>query len=277
MGNNSSKNNRTSSPGRILVLPMLGTIVLILVIMVSLLNGNNASRQSSTIEEPVATLPANPYAPEDFKYEGNYLTCTTGKALLGVDVSEHQQQIDWKQVKDAGMEFAFVRIGYRGYTEGKLYPDESAEQNLNGARDAGLKIGAYFYSQATTTVEAAEEAAFCIDYLQKYKLDLPVVFDWEYVSSDARTADVDMQTVTDCAKTFCQALENAGYEAMVYFNPSITTTHLDLLQLQEYPFWLSLYSDTMDYPHKVEFWQYTQDGKVPGIPGDADINLWFID
>ena len=277
MGNNSSKNNRTSSPGRVLVLPMLGTIVLILVIMVSLLNGNNASRHSSTIEETVATLPANPYAPEDFKYEGNYLTCTTGKTLLGVDVSEHQQQIDWKQVKDAGMEFAFVRIGYRGYTEGKLYPDESAEQNLNGARDAGLKIGAYFYSQATTTVEAAEEAAFCIGYLQKYKLDLPVVFDWEYVSSDARTADVDMQTVTDCAKTFCQALENAGYEAMVYFNPSITTTHLDLLQLQEYPFWLSLYSDTMDYPHKVEFWQYTQDGKVPGIPGDADINLWFTD
>lgn len=277
MGNNSSKNNRTSSPGRVLLLPMLGTIVLILVIMVSILNRNNNSWQPSPGGEIAATLPANPYAPGDFEYKGDYLTCTTGKTRLGVDVSEHQQQVDWKQVKDAGMDFAFVRIGYRGYTEGMLYQDESAEQNLTGAKKAGLKIGAYFYSQAISPVEAAQEAAFCISFLQKYDLDLPVVFDWEYVSSEARTADVDMQTITDCAKVFCEAIKDAGYEAMVYFNPSITTTHLDLVQLQEYPFWLSLYSDTMDYPHKVEFWQYTQDGKVPGIPGDADINLWFID
>lgn len=277
MGSNSSKHNRTSSPGRVLLLPMLGTIVLILVIMVGLLNRNDSSWQSGTEVSTVATLPVNPYSPEDFEYRGNYLTCTTGKTRLGVDVSEHQQNINWAQVADAGMEFAFVRIGYRGYTEGKLYQDESAEQNLTGAKNAGLKIGAYFYSQAISTEEAAQEAAFCISFLQKFDLDLPVVFDWEYVNSDARTANVDMQTITDCAKAFCKAIEDAGYEAMVYFNPSITTSHLDLLQLQDYSFWLSLYSDTMDYPHKVDFWQYTQDAKVPGIPGDTDVNLWFID
>lgn len=277
MGSNSSKNNRTSSPGGVLLLPMLGTIVLILVIMIGVMNRNNNSWQTTTDATAGSTLPANPHAPEDFEYRGNYLTCTTGKTRLGVDVSEHQQQIDWAKVADAGMEFAFIRIGYRGYTEGKLYPDAYAEANLTGAKDAGLKVGAYFYSQAISTTEAAQEADFCIKFLKKYDIDLPIVFDWEYVSSDARTGTVDMQTVTDCAKTFCKAIEDAGYEAMVYFNPSISTTHLDLLELQDYPFWLSLYSDTMDYPHQVEYWQYTQNGTVPGIPGDTDINLWFVD
>ncbi len=277
MGRNSSKNNYTPSPGRVLTLPILGTIVLILVIMVGVMNRNSNSHQSPADTIVSTTLPANPYAPEDFEYKGDYLTCTTGKTRLGVDVSEHQEQIDWESVADAGMEFAFVRIGYRGYTKGAVNPDAYAEDNLTGAKDAGLKVGAYFYSQAISTTEAAQEAEFCIKFLKRYDIDLPVVFDWEYVSSDARTGDIDMQTITDCAKTFCSAIEDAGYEAMVYFNPSISTTHLDLLELQEYPLWLSLYSDTMDYPHQVEYWQYTQSGTVPGISGDADINLWFVD
>ncbi len=277
MGKFSNNQNRAPGPGRVLLLPILGTVILILVIIVGILSHNSNTAGDLTDPPTQPTLTPNPYDPGDFVMQDDFLICTTGKTRLGVDVSEHQQQIDWTQVAGAGMEFAFVRIGYRGYTEGGLYLDEHAAENLTGAKDAGLQVGAYFYSQATTTEEAAQEAAFCISFLRDYKIDLPVVFDWEYVSEDARTGSMDSQTLTQCAKTFCQAVEDAGYDAMIYFNPHIADNYLNLFELDEYPFWLSMYSDTMDYPNKVEFWQYTQYGTVPGIPGSADVNLWFID
>ncbi len=222
-------------------------------------------------------IPENPYGPEDFAYDGEYLTCLTGSARLGVDVSAHQGKIDWDQVAQSGMEFAMVRIGYRGTTSGGLYADEYADQNLRGAREAGLKVGAYFYSQATSTTEAALEAAYCISLLDQYTIDMPVVFDWEYSGSDSRSADVDGETLMTCAQVFCQAISDAGYTPMVYFNPTLAESHLDLEQLRSYPFWLAMYSDKMTFPYAVEMWQYTATGNVPGISGDADVNLWFTD
>ena len=227
---------------------------------------------SAATESPI---PANPYGPDDFTREGDYLICTAGPAAPGVDVSSHQGEIDWAQVADAGMEFAMVRIGYRGTTSGGIYGDDFADQNLRGAREAGLRVGAYFFSQATTPTEAALEAAYCITFLRSYELDLPVVFDWEYVDSDARTAQVDRETLMACTKTFCDAMTDAGYEAMVYFNPHQAETLLELEGLLDYPFWLAMYTDEMTYPHAVEMWQYSANGKVPGIAGDTDLNLWF--
>lgn len=245
--------------------------------------GSNAPTEPETIPPVSAqtqpsdgsSLPANPYGVEDFAYENGYLTCTAGEALLGVDVSAHQGEIDWQQVADAGMEFAMVRIGYRGYTSGGIYADEYAQDNLTGAKEAGLKVGAYFYSQALTPTEAALEAAYCISVLEEHEIDLPVVFDWEYVSAEARTGSMDAPTLLACARTFCQAMEDAGYEAMIYFNPTLAETLLDLQALEEYPFWLAMYSDKMTWPYAVEMWQYTASGSVPGISGDTDINLWF--
>ena len=120
---------------------------------------------------PGVTQPANPYGPEDFEYEGDYLACTAGSALLGVDVSSHQGAIDWEQVRDAGMEFAIIRLGYRGYTSGGVYEDEYALANLAGAKAAGLKVGVYFYSQALDEGEALREAQFCIDLLDGMTLE----------------------------------------------------------------------------------------------------------
>ena len=231
-------------------------------------------------ENPAVTespIPANPYGPEDFAYEGDYLACMAGSAVLGVDVSAHQGEVDWEAVAESGMEFAMVRIGYRGYTSGGLYADEYADANLRGAKEAGLKVGAYFYSQAVTPTEAALEAAYCISLLEDYNIDMPVVFDWEYVGEDARTANMDAETLMACATTFCDAIRDAGFEPMVYFNPTLAESLLVLEELVEYPFWLAMYSDHMTYPHAVEMWQYTATGNVPGISGDADINLWFND
>lgn len=235
------------------------------------------SSVSAVPSETESPIPLNPYGEEDFAYEGEYLSCMAGPAVLGVDVSAHQGEVDWAQVADAGMEFAMIRIGYRGYTSGGIYADEYASANLEGAANAGLKVGAYFYSQAVNPTEAALEAAYCISLLKDYDVDMPVVFDWEYVSGDARTGTMDEQTLMECTRTFCDAIADAGYQPMVYFNPTLADTLLDLEGLTEYPFWLAMYSDRMTYPYAVEMWQYTANGNVPGISGDVDINLWFTD
>ena len=224
---------------------------------------------------PGATQPANPYGPEDFEYVGDYLACTAGSAVLGVDVSSHQGEIDWEQVRDAGMEFAIIRLGYRGYTSGGVYEDDCALANLEGARAAGLKVGAYFYSQALDEGEARREAQFCLDLLAGQMLDLPVVYDWEFAGADTRSANMTSDALMACTRAFCREVEEAGYEAMVYFNPHLAENLLRLEELQEYPFWLAMYTDQMTWPYDVEMWQYTATGSVPGIEGDADINLWF--
>lgn len=225
--------------------------------------------------ETTSPIPSNPYGPEDFTYDGAYLTCLAGPTSLGVDVSAHQHQIDWAQVKEAGMEFAMIRIGYRGTTSGGVYADEWAEANLQGAKAAGLKVGVYFFSQAVTAEEAAEEAEFCVSFLTDHEIDLPVVYDWEYTGDDTRTANMDEPTLMACIEAFCQAVKDAGYDPMIYFNPHLELSLLDLENLLEYPFWLAMYTDQMTYPYAVEMWQYTSSGAVPGIEGDVDINLWF--
>ncbi len=235
-------------------------------------DGRSTPSAAPTIGGPI---PTNPYGPEDFIYEGDYLTCAAGPSMLGVDVSAHQQEILWDEVREAGIEFAMVRIGYRGTTSGGVYYDEYADQNLRGASEAGLPVGVYFFSQAISPQEAEEEAEACISFLKDYHIDLPVVFDWEYVDEEARSASVDPETLVACAKAFCETIENSGYKPMIYFNPDLAATRLDLEQISGYPFWLAMYTDQMNYPHQVDMWQYTANGSVPGITGDADLNLWL--
>ena len=222
------------------------------------------------------TMTDNPYGPEDFTTVGGYVTCTAGPTRRGIDVSTHQEHIDWEKVRGAGFDFAFIRIGYRGYSVGEIFPDERARENLKNAKAAGFDVGVYFYSQAIDTQEAREEAQWCLDFLAGEPLDLPVVYDWEYVSPSARTGGMDRKTLTECAKTFCTAIESGGYQPMVYFNKHISQDLLDLEALAEYPFWLAQYNDQLDYPHQVDFWQYTEEGSVPGIEGDVDIDLMFL-
>lgn len=270
MGKKRTK-KKPSSPVRGLAVVILAAIVLLGIILF-------LQRDPSAEAEPSKeTIPLSAYGAGDFAYDGDYLTCTAGNAVLGVDVSSHQGTVDWSQVKSAGFEFAMIRVGYRGYTQGSLSIDECAADNLSGAKAAGLQVGAYFFSQAISVEEARKEAKLCIEFLEDYSLDLPLVFDWEYVSGSARTGNMDAETVTACALAFCETVEAAGYEAMIYFNPHIAEEYLDLTQLTAYPFWLALYSDNMTYPYTFEMWQYTDSGSVPGIQGKADINLWIID
>ena len=222
-----------------------------------------------------STLEKNPYGPEDFHYSGDYLALRNGQSVLGIDVSSHQGVIDWEQVANAGVRFVLLRVGYRGYGSGALVADELAQSNYEGARAAGLKVGAYIFSQAISVEEALEEAAFFLEQTAGWQLDMPVVFDWEYISEDARTAHTDAQTVTACTKAFCEEMLKNGLQPMIYFNLNLAVNYLDLEALQNYHFWLALYSEEMTYPYKVDLWQYTQNGRIPGISTDVDINLYL--
>ena len=226
-------------------------------------------------EPPLPQPEANPYGRLDFQYEGRYLGCLKADTVPGVDVSAYQGDIDWQQVKASGIGFAIIRLGYRGYETGKLVEDDYAIENIEGALEAGLDVGVYFFSQAITPEEAAEEAAFVLERIKKYEITMPVVFDWEYVNDEARTTGLDKRTLTDCYLEFCRVIAEAGYTPMSYFNSYQSRTMMYLHELEAYPFWLALYSNRMTYPYRIDMWQYTCTGRVPGIQGDVDINVYF--
>lgn len=230
-----------------------------------------ASTEGTTFPPPTE----NVFTPKDFAYEGDYLTCLTDESVLGIDVSKYQGEIDWQQVKSAGMEFVMIRVGYRGYGGGQLCEDPQAQANYRGAKEAGLKVGAYFFSQAISREEAAEEARYAMEIMADWELEMPLVYDWECLEDTYRTVGVDARLLTDCTKVFCDTVEDAGYDSMVYFNPEQSRKQMYLEELTQYGFWLAMYSDRMDYPYKVDMWQYTNAGKVPGIDGNVDINLFF--
>ncbi|MBQ4641523.1 MAG: glycoside hydrolase family 25 protein [Oscillospiraceae bacterium] len=220
-------------------------------------------------------LPTNPIGLGDFKMEGDYLSCTVTPSVLGIDVSFWQGYINWEKVKQAGVEFAIIRLGGRGWEQGELITDDYAQTNYRNATEAGIKVGAYFFSQAINVEEAVEEAQFVLDMIRGWDVQMPIVFDWEFVNGGARTAKVDARTLTDCTKAFCQTIEAAGYEAMIYFNADQSKNRVYLEELADYKFWLAMYDTVLNYPYKVDMWQYTDAGAVPGISGNVDINLYF--
>jgi len=234
---------------------------------------DHTSEQQHTEETRLAPYP---FSAADFTLENGYLQCNADTAVFGIDVSGYQGDIDWQQVKQAGVEFAIIRVAGRGYGQnGVLYDDGYAQKNYEGAKQAGIQVGAYFFSQAITPAEAVEEANYILDYTKDWELDFPIVYDWEYISEDARTGNVDVQTLTACTAAFCHTVENAGREAMIYFNPHQAHKQFNLEELADYGFWLAMYSYDMDYPYKVDMWQYSDAGTVPGIQGKVDLNLYF--
>ena len=242
-------------------------------------DGEESTTQSTQATQATeATLPpppANPIGLGDFELKDGYLTCLSTPSVLGIDVSEWQGQIDWQQVKEAGVEFAMIRVGWRGSEQGVLTEDTYAKANLAAATEAGVKVGAYIFSQAISVDEAVEEANFLLNIVKDYTIEMPLVFDWEFIHADARTGKMDTQTLTACAKAFCNTVKLAGYTPMIYFNTDQSYQLLELRELVAYPFWLAQYDTVLNYPYKIDMWQYTETGSVPGSATDVDINLYF--
>lgn len=231
-----------------------------------------------SFSESVDTPAENTYDPACFVREGELLRyeSDTVTSQFGIDVSAHQQQIDWQQVAQSGVQFVILRVGYRGYTEGQIQEDAYFEQNLAGAIEAGLDVGVYFFSQAIDEQEAREEAQFVLGRIQDYQLAFPVFFDWETVEADARSDTMDMISLTTVADTFCTVIENAGYKAGVYFNQRMGYEDLNLTSLQSYSFWLAEYNETPSFAYDFSLWQYSCEGSIPGIETAVDLNLAFF-
>ena len=197
----------------------------------------------------------------------------------GIDVSKHQGNIDWTKVAADGVEFAFIRVGLRGYgTEGKLVEDEYFEQNVKGALQAVSKVGVYFYSQAITDEELLEEANLVLEKVKPYNIELPIVFDVEKVSGGkGRANELSVEERTRLTALFCQTIQDAGYKPMIYHNMEMGTLMLDLGQLEQYDKWFAYYNDDLYYPYAYKVWQYSEKGAVDGINEEVDLNIWFGD
>lgn len=228
-------------------------------------------------------LALNTYTEEEFAIgENGRVRYLSGEAMTGIDVSSHQGEIDWAQVAGDGIGFAMLRAGYRGYEGGTLNEDDRFRTNAEQAAANGLEIGAYFFSQATTPEEAVEEAECLLGLLDGVTLTMPVAFDWERIDeslsggSVARTDGMTKEAVTDCAIAFCQHMEEAGLEAMIYCNNETGYFNFDVARLQEYPIWFAAYNTGWpNYYYRMELWQYTNSGTVAGISGSVDLNLWL--
>lgn len=227
---------------------------------------------------PVEGLPVSDYKPEDFSDDGNVVRYSGEDydARLGIDVSFYQGDIDWNAVRDFGVDFAMIRCGYRGYSEGAMVEDEKFRQNMEGAGEAGLSVGVYFFSQATGAVEAAEEALFVLERIKDYRITMPVAFDWEPIDG-SRSSNVSGEDMTTAAVVFCEMMKDAGYQPCVYLYRHIAYYDYDLSRLTPYTLWVGAPGSAPDFYYAHDIWQFSFTSAVPGIDGDVDMDLAFTE
>ncbi|EOS48407.1 hypothetical protein C809_02086 [Lachnospiraceae bacterium MD335] len=208
--------------------------------------------------------------------EMQYIENGTVVSHKGIDVSKYQGDIDWAAVASDGVEYAFVRLGLRGYGSGKLVLDEYFDQNMRGAKEAGIKTGVYFFTQAITVEEAIEEADYVLENITGYDVSYPVVFDVEMiVNDDGRANGLSQKDRTDITIAFCDRIKAAGFTPMIYGNVKCFTKLLDMTRLNDYEKWYAFYDDYMYMPYEVGIWQYTEKGKVAGINTGVDLNISY--
>ena len=196
------------------------------------------------------------------------------KTKKGIDVSSFNGKIDWSKVKKDGIDFAFIRVGYRGSTEGALKLDTTFEYNIQNAIKNGIDVGVYFFTQAINEDEAIKEAQFVMDAIEPYQLTYPVVYDVEaYQGGRAENIGSEQQTKNTIA--FLDTVKNSGYEPMVYSNLNGLFVMQDIKKLESYKKWFAYYIYPMYYPYDLYIWQYSSSGKVSGISGDVDMNICF--
>ena len=231
--------------------------------------------------EAVPGVPKNTYDLNAFRYDENgykvYYLNDELASCEGIDLSEYQGEVDFEQVKASGIDYVMLRVGGRGYgEEGTIYPDDNFLPYYTGAKEAGLSVGVYFFSQAASVEDGIEEAEYTLDAIKGLEIDYPVVFDWESIPDDeARTDNVTGEELTDITLAFLQTVEKAGYTPMWYTNTSHLYYKYDVARLKNYDLWIADYGDYPSAYYYFTMWQYTKTSFVPGIEGDVDINICF--
>lgn len=198
------------------------------------------------------------------------------ESKFGIDVSKWNKEIDWAKVKDAGVDYAIIRCGYRGASTGSLVEDPYFAANIQGATEAGVKVGLYFFTQATTEVEAVEEASMAIMLCNEYRLAYPIFIDTEGAGGNGRADELDKETRTAVCEAFCETIENAGYTSGVYASKNWFQKNVDAGRLDKYVVWLAEYKSTPTYEGDFQMWQYTSKGSVEGIDGRVDMNISLL-
>lgn len=225
-------------------------------------------------------LKKNSYSSENLTIleNGRFEYSENGQVIshLGIDVSKYQGSIDWEKVAADGVEFAYIRVGLRGYGTGEIVEDEQFEENIKGALKAGIQVGVYFFSQAISEAEAVEEAMFVLDKITPYNVQCPVVLDVENVAgSEARMNALTVEERTKVSLAFIHTIEQSGYTPMLYHNMEMASVLLDLESFEGYEKWFAFYGTDFYYPYDYGVWQYSEKGKVDGINAEVDLNIAF--
>lgn len=208
----------------------------------------------------------------DVEYEDSDVTLH-----IGVDVSKFQGDVDWEKVKNDNIEYAYIRLGYRGYESGKIVVDDKYEDNIKACNDASIDCGVYFFTEAKTREEGIEEAEFVLENLSDYHVELPIVIDVEQSANTgkSRTKNLTKEERTEAVIGFCERIKEAGYTPMIYGNLKSMMIMLEYDKLEEYDKWFAYYHYPLRFPYKIKMWQYSSTGNVDGIKGDADLNVMF--
>ena len=201
---------------------------------------------------------------------------STANSRVGIDVSKWNGDIDWDRVKNAGVEFAIIRAGYRGSTTGGLVEDSCFAANMRGAAASGMPVGVYCFTQAVNEVEAVEEASAVLELIREYELEYPVFIDTEGAGGNGRADNLDPETRTLVCEAFCRTIANAGYTAGVYASRNWYNNNLHTQKLENYCIWLAEYRSAPLYQGYYHMWQYTSKGAVDGIAGNVDMNISYL-
>lgn len=225
------------------------------------------------------SIPKNEYDTTKFYFENGLMkySDTKYKSVNGIDVSTYQKKIDWEKVKSIGIDFAMIRIGYSGSKTGEIVMDDRFEENLEGAKAAGLDVGVYFFSQAINIEEAENEAKFVIRHIRGEGISYPVAFDMEPISNDDRISQLTQTQKTEICDAFCSIIKANGYAPMVYGNPSWLKNSIDMAYLSDYQVWLAHYERATGYSNKFNMWQYSNSGTVPGVKMNVDMNIMLVE
>ncbi len=224
-------------------------------------------------------LRANSFADKDFEKNDKGILTYTGSredvsGAKGIDVAKFQGDIDWEKAAADGVEFAFIRVGNRGTSQGAMSEDPNFAANIEGAHAAGIKVGVYYFSQAVDEEEAYEEALFTLEAVKGYDIELPLVIDIERPDTDSsRTSGLSKEELTDAALKFCHTVEEAGYKSMIYGNVETFTLMLDMTRLEDIEKWIAYYNLPQYFPYDFTYWQYSSTGHVDGIDTDVDLNI----
>lgn len=226
----------------------------------------------------------NPYIQDNFVIEDGFMAYynENGEKIshVGVDLSYHNDKVDWQQLAASPVEFVMLRAGYRGYTEGGIVEDEKFREYAQAANDNGLALGVYFFTQAITEQEAILEAEYVIRLIEDYDISYPVAFDTEYINDEeARTnkADLSKEDLSKICIAFCERIKDAGYYPMIYASENWFRRQLDMTMLTDYDYWAPQYIEKNDFLYDFTIWQYTEEGNAPGVEGICDLDISLVD